>query len=210
MRAPLHTLPRFSRWRQPCLKQSSQWPTRGTWPVSTFATYLAWYVLRQLQMYEASWLTLEKILMYGLPGAAVLSTALQNGPSKSKADFPPEVRRSQVIRNLSVLVSRLETTTSPDNANHAFCMQASRAIACVLDSILDHTTQSLPSTNSETSHSLDTITPPMSTEAQPADLPNGEASHAEYNDLDDFNAFDFNTWALNVDFGAANSQWNIF
>lgn len=88
---------------------------------------------------------LQSILLYGIPSASVLATALkqhtlQNPPSP----FPQGIRRAEIVRMLSVLISHLDAAAHLENsgarageANHNLCQKASRIFARVIDQVLD-------------------------------------------------------------------------
>ena len=76
-----------------------------------------------------------KVLFYGVSTAGVLAAELkrcaQNGLS-----LPGSLSRSELIRNLSVLISYLEWVTRPGDGNHAACSEASKMLARILDDAL--------------------------------------------------------------------------
>ena len=64
--------------------------------------------------------------------AAELKLCTQNGLS-----LPASISRSELIRNLSVLISYLEWVTRPGDGNHAACSEASKMLARILDEALN-------------------------------------------------------------------------
>lgn len=56
---------------------------------------------------------------------------------QGSSTLPPVVKVPNIIRHLSVLISQLETISHPNDANHAFCLRASKAISHKLDQILE-------------------------------------------------------------------------
>lgn len=54
--------------------------------------------------------------------------------------LPASIKTSNLIRNLSVLVSQLEHVSGPSETNRVFCLKSSKAISLKLDRILDNST----------------------------------------------------------------------
>lgn len=116
----------------------------------------------------------------------------------------PQIKRSYVLRNLSVLVLHMETVSDVSERNHAFCMQAAQAISEKLDRLLDG-----PTSN--------TTTPlPMQRSGENAigthdAIPDNADSLTRYLNMDgfDFNNFDFGMWHGTGDFGSILNQWDM-
>ncbi|KAJ5775870.1 uncharacterized protein N7511_000881 [Penicillium nucicola] len=144
------------------------------------------------------------ILSYGLPCAAILSTALDpviQGSSR-KTELSPSMKTSNLIRNLSVLVNQLESVSSPSDTNHVFCLKSSKAISRKLDRILDSFTTSI-STN-----------PPDHPEPATTPYTLDNASFEAMADIDntgpvDFDFFDLADWAIDFDRGAMGDEYNM-
>lgn len=144
-----------------------------------------------------------KILSYGLPCAAILSTALETSIQDSSrgSQLLPGIKTSTLIRNLSVLVSQLETVSGPSETNHVFCIKASKAISRKLDHILD-------------SFATASVTRPSDHVPEPV-LTLPALNTATMTDIDttsfvDFDDFDLADWAINFDIGTMSDEWTMF
>lgn len=118
------------------------------------------------QTYDVHRDVLHCILLYGIPSASVLATALRQqasaaseasrasrangvsggsvGGASTTSSFPPGITRSAIIRHLSVLIAHLDASSHLENsgarageANHALCRRASRIFTRVIDDVLD-------------------------------------------------------------------------
>lgn len=76
------------------------------------------------------------VLFYGVSSAGVLAAELSYCTRTNKS-LLPWVSRSELIRNLSVLISYLEWVTRPGDGNYAACSEASNMLARILDEALD-------------------------------------------------------------------------
>ncbi|KAF2825966.1 hypothetical protein CC86DRAFT_324733 [Ophiobolus disseminans] len=86
---------------------------------------------------------LHCILLFGVPAASVLATALREQHATSHP-FPPDISRSEIVRMLSVLISHLDAAAHVENsgarqgeANYNLCRKASRIFTRVIDAVLD-------------------------------------------------------------------------
>ena len=86
---------------------------------------------------------LHCILLFGVPAASVLATALREQHATSQP-FPPEISRSEIVRMLSVLISHLDAAAHVENsgarqgeANYNLCRKASKIFTRVIDAVLD-------------------------------------------------------------------------
>jgi hypothetical protein len=86
---------------------------------------------------------LHCILLFGVPAASVLATALREQHATS-APFPADISRSEIVRMLSVLISHLDAAAHVENsgarqgeANYNLCRKASRIFTRVIDAVLD-------------------------------------------------------------------------
>ncbi|KAJ5094506.1 hypothetical protein N7456_010367, partial [Penicillium angulare] len=79
------------------------------------------------------------LLSYGLPCAIIVANAMETAiqDTSKGIELPLGIKASNLIRNLSVLVSQLENVSSPSETNQVFCLRASQAISRKLDHILD-------------------------------------------------------------------------
>ncbi|KAK3180682.1 hypothetical protein K4F52_008032 [Lecanicillium sp. MT-2017a] len=144
------------------------------------------------------------LLSNGLPAAVILTTVLQEAMDDPSKWLNPQIKRSYVLRNLSVLVLHMETVSDVSERNHAFCMQAAQAISEKLDRLLDG-----PTSN--------TTTPlPMQRSGENAigthdAIPDNADSLTRYLNMDgfDFNNFDFGMWHGTGDFGSFLNQWDM-
>ena len=78
------------------------------------------------------------ILFYCLPSAGVLALELRRSTHCSQVHLPPTVKRADVIRNLSVLISCLEWVILPGDGNHRLCSELNKMLALVLDEVLNY------------------------------------------------------------------------
>ena len=86
---------------------------------------------------------LHCILLFGVPAASVLATALREQHATSHP-FPPDISRSEIVRMLSVLISHLDAAAHVENsgarqgeANYNLCRKASKIFTKVIDAVLD-------------------------------------------------------------------------
>ncbi|KAF1957989.1 hypothetical protein CC80DRAFT_470147 [Byssothecium circinans] len=86
---------------------------------------------------------LHQVILFGIPSASVLASALQEQQRTGQA-FPQPVSRAEIIRMLSVLISHLEaaahldsSSARPGEANYNLCRKACRAFTRVMDHVLD-------------------------------------------------------------------------
>lgn len=86
---------------------------------------------------------LHCILLFGVPSASVLATALRDQHT-TNTPFPADVSRSEIVRMLSVLISHLDAAAHVENsgarqgeANYNLCRKASRIFTKVIDTVLD-------------------------------------------------------------------------
>lgn len=143
----------------------------------------------------------SQFLIYGLPSAIVLTTALETNIRDPAQPLPPNIKSSSVIRNISVLVSQLENVSSPDETNHGFCVQASKAIARKLDTILDTSTTFAPRadiiTGSGRGSELTTL--------QERDYSDSENHIVDFSELDHL---DFSAWVIDFDLVTDDGVWD--
>ncbi len=86
---------------------------------------------------------LHVILLFGIPAASVLATALRD-QQRTGQQFPAEVSRAEMIRMISVLISHLDASAHVENsgarqgeANYNLCRKASKIFTKVIDTLLD-------------------------------------------------------------------------
>ena len=86
---------------------------------------------------------LGAILLFGVPGASVLATAIRE-QQRTGQQFPADVSRAEIIRMISVLISHLDAAAHVENsgarqgeANYNLCRKASKIFTKVIDDILD-------------------------------------------------------------------------
>ena len=100
---------------------------------------------------------LQSILLYGIPSASVLATALkQHQRMNPPTPFPQGISRAEIVRMLSVLISHLDAAAHLENsgarageANHNLCRKASRIFTRVIDQVLDPVQSDVTPANSE-------------------------------------------------------------
>lgn len=86
---------------------------------------------------------LMQVILFGIPSASVLASALQE-QQRTGHPFPPTISRSEIIRMLSVLISHLDaaahvdsSSARPGEANYDLCRKACKAFTRVMDNVLD-------------------------------------------------------------------------
>ncbi|KAF1847050.1 uncharacterized protein K460DRAFT_52462 [Cucurbitaria berberidis CBS 394.84] len=86
---------------------------------------------------------LHAILLFGVPAASVLATALRE-QQQTGQQFPADVSRAEIIRMLSVLISHLDAAAHVENsgarqgeANYNLCRKAGKIFTRVIDAVLD-------------------------------------------------------------------------
>ncbi len=76
------------------------------------------------------------IALYGLPSAGILALELLRRsrikPKARSVDFP----RSEIIQNISNLVSSIDFIVRPTNGNYGICGQAKKMLQAILDTVL--------------------------------------------------------------------------
>lgn len=81
--------------------------------------------------------SLLQISLFGLAAAGVLALELlqQSAPHHTDSvDFP----RSQVIQQLSVMISSIDSVIRPSHGNYEICLQAKKSISAILDTVLSN------------------------------------------------------------------------
>ncbi|KAI0883873.1 uncharacterized protein GGS22DRAFT_195046 [Annulohypoxylon maeteangense] len=149
------------------------------------------------------------VLSYGLPSAMVLIAALRETTQSPSTNFPLEVNRSRLIRNLSVFVSQLDSISSPKETTHEFCIQAAKIISRKLDMVLDNlavSTHVEPLDVAPGSNESPKLMPNQPIPANGTSTP-GSASLETIN-FDDMDGLDLDSWPLSFDFDAINNEWN--
>ncbi|KAJ4983250.1 fungal specific transcription factor [Stagonosporopsis vannaccii] len=98
---------------------------------------------------------LNCILLYGIPSASVLATALRQ-QAQTAAPFPAGISRAEIVRMLSVLISHLDASAHLENsgarageANYNLCRKASKIFTRVIDQVLDPKLSEVTPSNSE-------------------------------------------------------------
>jgi hypothetical protein len=86
---------------------------------------------------------LHCMLLFGVPAASVLATALRE-QHQTGQQFPAEISRAEIIRMLSVLISHLDAAAHVENsgarqgeANYNLCRKAAKIFTKVVDCVLD-------------------------------------------------------------------------
>ncbi|XPS70169.1 hypothetical protein M3J09_002409 [Ascochyta lentis] len=86
---------------------------------------------------------LNCILLFGVPSASVLATALRQ-QHQTGQPFPQSISRAEIVRMLSVLISHLDASAHLENsgarageANYNLCRKASKIFTRVIDTVLD-------------------------------------------------------------------------
>nr|POE77933.1 hypothetical protein CFP56_09575 [Quercus suber] len=160
------------------------------------------------------------VLVYGLPSAVMLASALQSLITNTR-QMPPGMSRSVLIRSLTVFVSHLESTYSPDKANYSMCMEAAKAITKILDDILDPSLATVPysetletpttrqcsasATRDELGSGDSLAAQPIIVSADPV-VPSPEAINMD----DILNNFDLSNWATSFNWADLGGDWSTF
>ncbi|KAH8689026.1 hypothetical protein BGW36DRAFT_76206 [Talaromyces proteolyticus] len=138
---------------------------------------------------DLTWTT----LIYGFPAAGVLIKALQS-EARHGTEFNYTGSRSELIRNLSVFISHLDTLERPGHGNHALFSRASKAFSAIIDEILEPrlSVSNNRGNYAAVKHSGD------------------ESISATWNENDDaLNFINNGAFLDNVDFGMAFDQWLV-
>ncbi|KAF2810118.1 uncharacterized protein BDZ99DRAFT_442630 [Mytilinidion resinicola] len=106
----------------------------------------------QLQRHYAS-----IILFYCLPGAGVLALELRRCTLENKP-LPGSIKRADLIRNLSILISLLEGVVYPGDGNHKLCAELNKMLALVLDEVLNYQPTSSAGSGDGMDQQLDQVT----------------------------------------------------
>ncbi|RMZ71128.1 fungal specific transcription factor [Pyrenophora seminiperda CCB06] len=95
------------------------------------------------RLYDVHRDMLNGMLLFGIPAASVLATALREQHLTGQ-QFPAEVSRAEIIRMLSVLISHLDAAAHMENsgarhgeANYNLCRKGSKIFTKVIDAVLD-------------------------------------------------------------------------
>ena len=73
--------------------------------------------------------------MFGLPCAGVLAIELLQQSSNFRS-MDPEFPRSNIVQNLSVLISSMDSIIQPTHGNYKICSQAKKMLQTILDTVL--------------------------------------------------------------------------
>ncbi|KAJ5266744.1 hypothetical protein N7478_009552 [Penicillium angulare] len=130
------------------------------------------------------------LLSYGLPCAIIVANAMETAiqDTSKGIELPLGIKASNLIRNLSVLVTQLENVSSPSETNQVFCLKASQAISRKLDRILDRFNGTADSAIPEP-----VLTPLLSSGSSAAIVDIDTTGFA------DFDHFDLADWAIDFD-----------
>lgn len=91
-----------------------------------FQNCSAWFQSPQLNSIQA--------LLYGISSASVLVKSLRN-PTGNAFQF--QGSKSELIRNISVFISQLESAGRPGDASFGLCKRAGKAFSNILDEVID-------------------------------------------------------------------------
>ena len=136
------------------------------------------------------------ILYYGLPGASILAVDLlkqstqPHNASNRQLDIVP---RSEVIQNLSVLISNLERAVRYGKVNRDSCRWAHHVLSCIMDEIIDPKLRY--ATREEVPEPMEVTNTPISTRAGV--------------DWDPLNVDDFLGWVEEADWDCESSAFMI-
>lgn len=96
-----------------------------------------------------------------------------------------------------MLVSQLESISSPKETTHEFCIQAAKIISRKLDLVLDNfATPALVIPSGAVSDPKASTLTPGSANLEPIGF-------------DDMDGLDFDSWPLSFDLDTVNNEWNI-
>jgi hypothetical protein len=83
------------------------------------------------------------LILFGIPAASVLASALQD-QHRTDLPFPQGISRAETIRMLSVLISHLDSaahlensSARPREANYALCRKACKTFTRIVDNVLE-------------------------------------------------------------------------
>lgn len=109
--------------------------------ISDMRRGISWFVsATSLLQTDFSALSNTKILYYGLPGASILAVDLlkqSTQPYHCRNRHLDVVPRSEVIQNLSVLVSHLQRAVRYEGGNRDSCKWAHRVLSLILEQVID-------------------------------------------------------------------------
>ncbi|KAJ5684561.1 uncharacterized protein N7477_000906 [Penicillium maclennaniae] len=148
------------------------------------------------------------LLIYGLPSASMLVSALETTKLHLNNILPPSMKSSTLLRNLSVLVSHLENVCRHGDTNHTFCIQASKAISRKLDIILSEPQKPASSIPFNASQGFNTPSQSLVTPGMPSEISPG-AGELGLLDMKDLDSFDLANWVIDVDLDTFGSSWDI-
>lgn len=156
---------------------------------------------------------LIQALQFGLPAAALLTTALQEANRDPLQCFPPSINKACLLRNISVLISHLENVFATDEAQstkQASCRQASKTISRRLDQILEGafggSTAPIPSNVGAAQRELDSVST-----ANCSKLSSFAPISDEEVNLEGVDHFDFDAWSTTAVFDLETTMhdWNM-
>ncbi|KAJ4397566.1 hypothetical protein N0V93_001797 [Gnomoniopsis smithogilvyi] len=152
------------------------------------------------------------VFEFGLPAAAILTTALQDAIRDSSKSLPSNIPRANLIRNVSVLICHIESVFAnggPHLKDLESCRQASKTISRRLDQVLEGVLSGPTGT-------VSTFLPERPDSSSTGDCTNFSAFaplvHDEAVGLDGVGDFDFDTWATAAvfDLETTRHDWSLF
>jgi hypothetical protein len=125
------------------------------------------------------------------------------------------MKRATLVRTLSVYVSHLDSICKPGDKEYNVCVQASQAIARVLDEVLDPPTSSAVTTSFTTGpQTLVSTTAGRESQQAPAFSPSQPialgADGFDFLNVDGLEGFDLSSWVKNIDWTETGSEWGTF
>lgn len=156
-------------------------------------------------------LTVLQILTYGLPSAAVLTTALERAAIPRVSTLPSTWSRSVLIRKLTVFVSMLESLQALSGTRKSLSIESANAISRTIDKVLDSTESPFSSETTPTARPLPNYDPAgsgaalVSVSSAPAQLTSDIDSL--FPNRDGLELFELPDWANTIDWTNMGNDW---
>ncbi|PPJ50927.1 hypothetical protein CBER1_06536 [Cercospora berteroae] len=147
------------------------------------------------------------MLDYGLSAAAMMVEAVSR---KGVPSWPQSISRSKLIRELSVLVSNLESICQPGESNYAVCTRAARKLSRALDEILDPDATTIEDGHSRRSGPVgtgDSSTHTTATSEPATDNFASDMMPGEHNGLGGLDFSDLDSWLRSVDWTEVGADY---
>lgn len=133
---------------------------------------------------------------------------------RSSSPLPTKVGRAELVRNLSVFASNLQTVRIPDEANYENCLRASKAITRTLDEVIEGSLQGPSQEPKLAPLSQLPPAPNGDTGLFAVDAPHSPATSGPKNleagpNFDgELDALELSEWVDTIDWNYLGSEWN--